>query len=324
MACALVVTLACAPHAAEAAPTARLVYSRSTEAATCPDELALRRAVAARIGYDVFFPWAPRTVVVAIVRRQESFVATVSLVDEAGIDHGAHELHTGAACVDLLDTVALAVAIAIDPTSSLAAPAATLRDPLPPPSPPDPPAMPEPVALSPKPEAPSAALYALPTTHLETSFGALASFGMAPSPAVGTSLGVDVRWRYASLGVEAAIDAPSGTAVGAATASAWVTYGAIVPCAYYGMLFGCAELQLGAMESFGGGVTDTHSQTTRWLAAGGRAGALLPLTSVLSLRPRADLVGILAPTELLLDGARAWKTSAVAGALGIDVVVRFR
>jgi hypothetical protein len=32
----------------------------------CPDEPALRKAVAARVGYDPFFPWAEQTVVVQI------------------------------------------------------------------------------------------------------------------------------------------------------------------------------------------------------------------------------------------------------------------
>jgi hypothetical protein len=51
---------------AGATPQARLVYSRGTGAEDCADEHALRRAVAARIGYDPFFPWAPKTVVASM------------------------------------------------------------------------------------------------------------------------------------------------------------------------------------------------------------------------------------------------------------------
>lgn len=316
---------------AHAAPTARLVYSRTAEASSCPDEAALRRAVSARVGYDVFFPWAPRTVVVAIVRRQRAFVATVSLVDEGGIDHGAHELHSDVACVDLLDTVALAVAIAIDPQSLLAAPASSNEAP-PPPPPPDPlPLTPMPAALEPgdgtgrrgdeesERKAPTSE-----RVRLEASLGAVVSLGMAPSPAVGTTLDVGFRWSRFSLAIEGAIDAPASEAVSAGgRASAWLAYGALVPCASLGVLFGCAVVRGGSLESSGEGVLDTKSASNAWWAIGGRVGALLPVTGPLRLRLRADLVGDLQPTTLRLDGATAWPAPVVAGSLGIDAVVRF-
>jgi len=48
---------ACGLHSAtaRAVPSARLVYSRTESAESCPDESALRAAVAARIGYDAFY-----------------------------------------------------------------------------------------------------------------------------------------------------------------------------------------------------------------------------------------------------------------------------
>ncbi len=70
------------PTIARATPTSRLVYSRTAEAATCPDEQALRRAVAARVGYDPFFAYANRTIVSALSRRDGAFVGTVDLIDE--------------------------------------------------------------------------------------------------------------------------------------------------------------------------------------------------------------------------------------------------
>ncbi len=104
-------------RASAAAPTSRLVYSRSTDAASCPDEQVLRRAVAARVGYDPFFAWATRTIVAGITRRDVAFVATVDMVDDQGVSHGARELRTTGECGELLDAVALAIAIAIDPQS---------------------------------------------------------------------------------------------------------------------------------------------------------------------------------------------------------------
>ncbi len=57
---------------AAAAPTGRLVYSRAPGAESCADEATLRRSVAARVGYDPFFPWAKRTVVANLARQSQS------------------------------------------------------------------------------------------------------------------------------------------------------------------------------------------------------------------------------------------------------------
>ena len=81
---------------AAAAPTARLVYSRTADAMSCPNEDVLRKAVAARVGYDPFFAWAPRTVVANLAREGNAYVAAVDLIDEQGLAHGARALRTEA------------------------------------------------------------------------------------------------------------------------------------------------------------------------------------------------------------------------------------
>ncbi len=317
------------PAVARAAPTARLVYSRAADAASCPDEAALRRAVSQRVGYDMFFPWAPRTVVVTVVRRQGDFVATVSLVDEDGIDHGAHELHTGVACADLLDTVALAVAIAIDPQSLLSTSASPSPAPVAPPEP----APPVPVPAqadgpAPKPTAPPAEPSAPTRTTrrlvFEASLGAVASDGMAPNVTVGATLGAAVRRAPFSLAIEGAVNAPASESVKAGgSASAWLTYGALVPCVSVGPVFGCVLAQAGSLQSSGEGVPNTRSSSNPWWALGGRVGGMLPVTGRLLLRLRLDLVGNLRPTNLKLDETPAWDGSSIAGSLGIDAVLRF-
>ena len=92
---------------------ARLLSRRRRS--SCPVEAAVRRGVARRVGYDPFFPWAKVTVVVRLARQGSAFVATIDLVDDQGIDHGASELRAEGACDELLDAVSLAVAIAVDP-----------------------------------------------------------------------------------------------------------------------------------------------------------------------------------------------------------------
>src|SRR5580692_9213993 len=97
---------------AGATPSARLVYSRAQSASSCPDEPALRKAVAARIGYDPFFGWAKKTVVVRMVPADgPGYVASVDLVDDEGYEHGARQIRTEGKCAELRDPVALAIAI---------------------------------------------------------------------------------------------------------------------------------------------------------------------------------------------------------------------
>src|SRR6516225_97288 len=87
---------------AHASPSARLVYARSPDAATCPDEAALRKAVTARFGYDPFFPWAMQAVVVQVWRTPHGFASRVQAVDEHGLALGTRELSSeGQSCDEL-------------------------------------------------------------------------------------------------------------------------------------------------------------------------------------------------------------------------------
>jgi hypothetical protein len=312
--------------AAAAPPTARLVYSRAADADSCPDEGALRRAVAARVGYDPFFAWAQRTVVANIVRRNGAFVAAVDLVDERGIAHGARELQAPGECGELLDAVALAIAIAIDP-QSLAGPTAAqpaAADEPPPPAPaslPVPTAPPERPAVPPPP-MPAAAARAV---GIEPSVGAVASNGVAPSVALGVALGAALRWRSMSVAVEGRLDAPASTAAqGGGDVSSWLALAALVPCAYLGRLLACGLLQGGSMQASGNGVLNAQSRAAGWWAAGGRAGVLLPVAGEVILRPRVDVLADLSRATLVLNGRDAWSADPVAISLGLDVVLRFR
>jgi hypothetical protein len=305
--------------AARATPTARLVYSRSTDAESCPEETALRHAVAAQIGYDPFFAWATRTVVATLSRREGAFVASVDLVDEHGIAHGARELRSTGKCDELLDAVALTIAIAIDPQS--------LSHPAPAPPPPPPPVPPPPDPPSPAPFAQETRPPPAPTkgsTAAEASLGAVASTGVAPGPAVGLSLGADLRWRMVSLGLEGRVDAPAGkSAQAGGDVSAWLAVGSLVPCVYVGPVLACALAQAGSMQASGTGVLDARSRQIAWWAAGGRLGVLVPVAAGFSVRVRTDVVADLRPPTLYLEGAPAWPAPAVAVSLGADALLRF-
>jgi hypothetical protein len=276
------------------------------------------------VGYDPFFAWAPRTVVANVARRGGAFAASVDLIDERGIAHGARELRSAGTCDELLDAVALAIAIAIDP-QSLVSPAVVPAPPASPPAPP--PAPPPPVpAETQEPDAvvrPSPPLS--PSWRLEASAGAVASRDFAPSVSLGVALGGAIRWPSLSVGVEARADAPaSAAAPGGGQVASWIVLGALVPCAYLGPVLVCALVQGGAMHAYSQDVSNSLSRDVAWWAAGARLGALIPIGSDFFLRPRAEVLANLNRKTLEVNGQDAWTPEAVAESVGVDAVVRFR
>jgi hypothetical protein len=309
---------------ADASPSARLVYSRAVGADSCPDEDALRQAVASRVGYDPFFAWANKTIVATMApEKPRGFVARVGLVDEGGTEHGTRDLHTDGDCSDLLGASALAIAIAIDPRS-LARPVAA-------PEPPPVQDSPSPLTQPPPAERTSSAPERLPPAaasssrvFFEASAGAVASVGFAPAPVAGAAIGVAARSRRWSLGIEGRIDAPAtAAAMGGGKVAAWTVLGAVLPCLHGGPVFACAVAEAGAMQASSDGVAVARSTSLAWLAAGLRLGVEVPIQGLTHLRIRSDLVGDLDPATLRLNDAVAWNAPRVAASLGADVVAHF-
>lgn len=312
---------------ARAGASARLTYARSTGAASCPDESALRSAVAARVGYDPFFPWAKRTFVVQVWRDRGRYMARLQIIDERGLSHGTRELaSSGRDCAELFDTAALAISIAIDElpkdetppvTDNIAAPprqddaiSPVVSPPLPT-MPAAPPVLPEPPAGP-------------PAQHARIAFGvdAVGSLGTAPGPAAGISVFLGARWRLASASFELRADAPasaqSNTGSGRVTGSSYAA--ALVPCVHYGDAFLCAVGVFGLLHGEASGITAPRSAPpTAVVAAGGRVGFEWPLSQRVALRARLELMEDLRPTTFLIDGQDAWTARTLAGTVGAGI-----
>lgn len=305
-----------------AAPTARLVYSRTADAESCPDEADLRRAVAARVGYDPFFPWAAKTIVAHTAPAlHQGFVVTIDLIDDRGVAHGARELRTDGDCRELLDAAALAIAIAIDP-QSLTRPRA--------PAPAPPPAS----KAQPVPGVPPRAPFATPAIdsgapaspashplRIEAGAGLVVSSGVAPAPAFGVALEGVLQGRRLSLGVEARLDLPSGRPVEIGNLSSWAVVGALDPCAHAGPFQVCGLAQVGSIQA-SGGPSENH-RSALWLAAGGRLATSWALEGSTLLRVRTDIVGDLQRHEYWYNGVTAWTPPPVAFSFAVDVLSRF-
>jgi hypothetical protein len=308
---------------ASATPSARLVYVRSAQASSCPDETALRGAVAARFGYDPFFAWAKQTVVVEVWRRDKQYASRVQIVDAKGVAGGARELTAaGPSCDDLFDATALAISIALDankadvaapePEPSMSpAPAPASPPPVPPPREPAPDVAPR--------ERPSrSAVDARPVSWL-AGVDLLGSDGTAPTVSAGMSAFAELRLRRFSTALEARLDAPASTKVG--DAHSWLYAAQLVPCFHVDPVFACA---LGAVGQFvvSADVSSPSSGSALLAALGARLGAEWPVTTVFSLRPHADGLYDLAPPHYRLAAADVWDAPRLAVTVGLGAAVR--
>jgi hypothetical protein len=310
---------------AHATTTARLVYLRGQGTDTCPDEAALRDAVAARLGYDPFTPFSLDTLFTEVDRDGQSFVARVKLVSHDNTVRGARTLKTSGACGDLMTTLALTISLAIDPMS------ATRGGPpegLPPNektveimegvgddsnTPPPPPPPDEKI-----PEEPPRRV------HFALGAGALGSIGAAPAPAIGFVVFGRARLRDLSLGLEGRADIPSGSDAdeGAGRVSSSLLAATLLPCGHTGDFFACARGSIGRLAADGLDVTQPGSSSALWAAVGGRLGWELPLGDTFALRAHGDADLVLTRYALQIGGRTAFRYPPVAGGLGVALVLR--
>jgi hypothetical protein len=308
--------------------SARLVYARAPEAASCPDELALRNAVAARLGYDPFFPWAKETVVVQVWRESRQYKARLQLVSEAGLAHGTRTLSSSqTSCAELFDAAALAISIAMDslpkdepaPTAPPAEqpPPAPAPEPAPPPAPSPPPPAPTPA------EAP-----APPPVRLGLMVGldAVGVVGAEPGPTVAGAAFVGVRGPALSLALEGRVDAPASaaSAAGPGRVRVWSFQAAIVPCARYRVASFCALGVVSSVRGESADVTNPGRDSAISVAAGARVGLDWPLSETFSLDTHLDATADLRRVHMQLGGADAWTAPPVAAAAAVGVMAHFQ
>jgi hypothetical protein len=328
----LATTVALATRSAGVAafPSSRLLYARGEGAESCPDESAMRRAVATRLGYDPFFPAADKTIHARIVRDRGELRGVVELVDARGIEQGRREFKTSPdQCEELAATMALAISIAIDPTSATTAPQARpppVQDRASPEEAPKPEtSQPPPVAPPPgdRPLRDGLALAPEGRRPLELSPGLAITLGLgtAPTTAVGFVASLGVRRGSMSLTLEGRRDLPASIDLvpgpGTITTSIWAV--GLAPCLHPNAAFFCAVGSLGALRGEGTGLVSSRAGAGLHAAVGARVGVEVPIFTGLFFRPQVDLLAALARAEVTVDGRSVWKTpsAAVIGAAGI-------
>ena len=313
---------------ASASPTSRLVYVRAPGAESCPDEPAMRRAVATRLGYDPFRPFANTTLTAEVRREKNVFRGRVRLVDEAGVERGARDLESRADdCSDLTTAMALSMSIAIDPLSMMrpqpsgdpppeAAPDPAPVDPAPPsPAPPaPPPADVPPPPIAPRKDAPDPARFAL-------GVGGHLAFGVAPAPALGFRISGELATQRLSIGLEGRFDlAASAESSEGGRARTSLAGAALVPCLRVPLAWVCAVALVSRVEAEAVGVSAPRGDAFLFLGGGGRLVTAIPLPQDFSLRIGGDVLAHPVPFELTLNGQRVYRSSAVSAIAGLAVV----
>src|SRR5262249_25944302 len=116
-----------------------LSYLSHDVAKLCPDEATFRGLVSARLGYDPFTSPGSVRLSVALQRRKDVAVGTLSLSSDDGKPTGGRTMHAPVAeCLELVSSMALAAAVAVDPEAVHAREASPPREPAPAPPPPPP------------------------------------------------------------------------------------------------------------------------------------------------------------------------------------------
>lgn len=307
---------------AEAAQSAKLVYVRSGDGAKCPDEDVLRRAVAARVGYDPFFGVADRTVVVGMrTGANGGLVARIEIVDSESKSLGDHEITSEASdCRALFQSTALAVAIAIDPQalSPKSEPEPPRVEPTrPPPEDPAPITTPTPATdMPPKPTS--------PRTDLDAALTTRGAVGIGPAPSIGVFASLGFATTRYSIAIEGGGYAPSSTAApNGGRVHAWLVAGSVVPCLRVAIVGFCGVGTLGRLDGNGTDVSDPSSHASVFFALGPRVEARYDLSRMLALVGSVDALANLHRSTLRIGNADVWTAPIVAASVGAGLSARF-
>ncbi|MEZ4406616.1 MAG: hypothetical protein R3A52_09085 [Polyangiales bacterium] len=314
----------------------RLVYATAAGVDRCPDEVAVRAAVSARLGRDPFSDEATSEVRASIRRARRGLRAEVRLVGHGRRARGVRRLATRRDdCAALADAVALAISLAIDPLSGTR-PAPRPADP--PPAPPE--AQPSTPAPAPQPApqpAPTPAPAPTPTppptprrtpslvTDAYVGLGGALSINVVPSLAVGPSLegGVRLGPRW-SLGGELRYAGGETALVNGTVRGDLVSLTAL-PCVHVSFASACAVLTGGVVFGQGSGFPTDLTGVTGLFALGARARVESPRVGPVSFVGWAEVTALVGVPVLRVEASeQRWRPDAPAVSAGVGARLHFR
>jgi hypothetical protein len=304
------------------APSARLTYVREPGTEACADEEELRRAVAARLGYDPFFAWAPVAVVAHVRRESGAYRAEVTLVDEQGVSRGKRTLSSeGDDCAPLVGALALGISLALDPLSLARKPDTAEASPAPTPAPVDAVAPTAPAgngAELPRLPAERPAANAASRWRGWAGLAVLGASGATPGFAFGGLVRAKVEHGRLSLAVEAGLDAPtSASAPTGGTVRAWMAQATLLGCGrVWLMVVGCGFVTGGPVVASGVDLAAPRSAVVPYGAFGPRVSVEWPFFGRFRLEGFIEVAVTLKPKAFQVDQVDAFRQSFVAPRVG--------
>lgn len=272
----------------------------------CPDERALRQLVAARLGSDPFLPDGASVVTVKVL---EGTPVQAEVALESPGAPTRRKLLSGADCTELMQSVAVTVALVVDPVLKRAEP---------PPEPTvEPKPAPEPVVIEKKAPAPPPEKTPGPLLHWGVSAGASVNFGLSTGAQPTLRLEGRVRARFWSAGLEGRFAWPVTFALsqGALTTSALL--GAVVPCLHWKWLAGCADFSAGALRLEGQALATARAASVFHASVGLRLLFTVPLGERFAVGAMAEGQVPLTRASALVGSERVWSVSFVGGGVGV-------
>jgi hypothetical protein len=323
--------VAAGPAAADV-PT-RLVYVRTPEAAACPDQAALQKAVEARLGHDPFSIWGENTVIATVSAHGADLRARAEFVDAAGVMRGSRDVFGRANdCEELILALALAISITLDPMQ-LPVPAEAKPEVVPAVEPkPEPERKPE-LELERAEPAPARPLIGedpgpAPRASLAAWRGYTSLFGSVgalPSPSPGARVGFNFQRGGFRAGVEFGLSAPVPEDQGAGDRVVISLFGGnLYSClAMSERIFWCVVGSYGMFRGRGEGVSAPRTEMLPYASVGTRLAYDLPLGSRWSLAAHTDVLGVLTRPTFTLNGESAWRPPPISTELGLSLSLRF-
>ncbi len=287
-----------------ASPATAVLHYRTDGTPSCPNEGWLIGDVSGRLGYQPFQPEAPITVEISVQCTRSGCTAQLSLL-KAGAPPRVRTLNAGPGqCRELMESVALALALAVDP--QLLSRPATLP-------PVEAPPAPKPVPPLPAPP---------PVVHFHALVGGQGVIGLSPQPSFGGLLGLGFQRDWYSLTLEGRVDAIQSVTVPNGTLRSLVMLGSLLPCGNFRGLGVCVDVSAGALQ-VEGALSGGRRITTPLVLLGGRVQYQHSFLPWLAARAHLDVQAVLSRTTVIVAGEPVWTTGQLSGDLGLAFVAVF-
>jgi hypothetical protein len=269
---------------------------------------ALEAQLASLLGTDPIDPHARAGVRVEVDKPASAIEGRVWFDD--GVAIRGPRIVTASTCSELVDSIALVIAMALP---DLATPVAITQPPAAPPMidvpPPDPGAAVE--ARTPEPK------------WFDVVVAGAAGIGSGRVEGE-LIVGVGARRRAMSLNVELRADLPQDDAVAAgervAVLRAQVT---VSPCLHVAAFSGCALASVGALRGAGVGLMSERHAYAPLVAGGLRAAWEHPILGGIALRLHVDVDALATTTQFDVDYMQAWVSPRFEASAGIGIVAHF-